>query len=535
MRFAKTIGIPPGAHGRLLAGAFVTIAVAAIIIGVLISIQHADTGEYVSARIDIAHLLRMTIIQAGLTTILSLFIGTGIAWALDRLRFPGRTLIIALFSVAIVTPGIVVAVGLLSVWGRNGWFNHLLEPFGISIGSSIYGLPGILAAHLVLDGAFAAHIMLNRLQAIPNTRLKTGQGLGLDPWQRFTTIDWPAISSSIPGIAAIIFLMAFTSFPIVLILGGGPANQTFEVAIYTAVRLDFDLGASVKLSLVQLAVCAAVIIPAAAVSVSTAGAGTTLRSHRWADNKWATRLQITVLTLAVIGFALPLFAVAMNGITAGIGDLLTNPTFWKATLTSLTVGASSALLTLAMAMALALARAETGNPILRATFGMPAFAYHAIPAVVLGLGFFLGIRTFGMPTSTMAPFVLVLANALLALPLAVSTLGPQIDALNRRYSRINRSLGITGFTRLRLVEWPMLGREIGTVLALGFCFSLGDLGVISLFGTQDFTTLPWLMVRALGSYRTNDAAIIAALILFLCLAAFTALPALTQRLSHAET
>ena len=77
-------------------------------------------------------------------------------------------------------------------------------------------------------------------------------------------------------------------------------------------------------------------------------------------------------------------------------------------------------------------------------------------------------------------------------------------------------------------------RDTGLVLALGFCFSLGDLGVIALFGTQDFATLPLLMVRALGAYRTHDAAAIAALMLVLTIAAFVALPRLFARLADAR-
>ncbi len=79
-----------------------------------------------------------------------------------------------------------------------------------------------------------------------------------------------------------------------------------------------------------------------------------------------------------------------------------------------------------------------------------------------------------------------------------------------------------------------MARDVGLVLALGFCFSLGDLGVIALFDTQDFVTLPLLMGRALGAYRTNDAAAIAALMLVLTIAAFIALPALFERLSRAR-
>src|SRR5690606_25539014 len=96
----------------------------------------------------------------------------------------------------------------------------------------------------------AARILLARLDAIPANRLKVGQSLALSAGRRFRLIDWPAMAGSLPGLGAIIFLLAFTSFPIVLLLGGGPANQTLEVAIFSAVRLAFDLaGAGLPIDL----------------------------------------------------------------------------------------------------------------------------------------------------------------------------------------------------------------------------------------------------------------------------------------------
>ncbi len=68
---------------------------------------------------------------------------------------------------------------------------------------------------------------------------------------------------------------------------------------------------------------------------------------------------------------------------------------------------------------------------------------------------------------------------------------------------------------------------------LGFTFSLGDVGVIALFGTDEFSTLPWLMYRALGSYRSNDAALIAGILLALVIFSFWALPHLFRIKSRA--
>jgi len=518
---------------RLAAGTAIAVTIAALVAMVLFAIFSAATGTYQDSRVDLVHLVRMTTIQAGLTTILSLLVGMALAWALNRLRFPGRDLLVGLFASAIVTPGIIVAFGLLAVWGRSGWVNQLsLMLTGQPLEVPIFGLGGILAAHVILDASFAARILLARLDAIPERRLKTGQSLGLPALTRFAVIDWPAMRGSLPGLASVIFLLAFTSFPIVLLLGGGPANQTLEVAIYAAVRLDFDLVGAVRLALTQIAICSTVILAASAFAPVSASTGVS-RPPRWQDRGAAHLLQWIVLMLSVVGFALPLLATLIDGVGPGILDLAGRPTFWRAVTTSLGIGAGSALLTLLLALVVATGRAATALRPLRVAIGAPAYAYLAVPAVVLSLGAFLLVRDAGIAQDLAAPIVVLCANALLSLPFALATLAPPLDAIAATRGKLIRSLGLTGGEQFRLVEWPLIGRDIGVVLALSFCFSLGDLGVIALFGTEDFATLPLLMYRALGAYRSNDAAAIAAILLLITVAAFVLLPKLVERLTHA--
>ncbi|WDR01147.1 hypothetical protein PSQ19_09600 [Devosia algicola] len=518
----------------------ISLTLAALITGVIAAVLWAilaaattvsDSG---SSRIDILHLLRMTSIQAGLTTLISLLVGTALAWALNRLRFPGRNMLIGIFSAAIVTPGMVVAFGMLSIWGRSGWINQAsLAMFNVSIGNPAFGLSGILLAHVILDGAFAARILLARLDSIPQERLKTGQSLNLSPWTRFIILDWQAMRGTLPGLAAIIFLLAFTSFPIVLLLGGGPANQTLEVAIYAAVRQDFDLRGAVLLALTQIGVCSIIIFSAAALPAVPSSLGPS-STKSWRDRAWALGLAWIVLGLATLGFVLPLASVLVDGLAAGLINLLSTVSFWHASATSLIVGSISALLTLTFTLALSLGRSASASQQLRIVLGLPAYAYLAVPAVVLSLGGFLLVRSMGIAPGAAAPYVVVFANALLALPFAVATLGPPLDTIARSRGKLIRSLGLSSWQQFKLIEYPLLGRDVGVVLALSFCFSLGDLGVIALFGTQDFTTLPLLMFRALGAYRSDDAAAIAAILLIGTIAAFEALPRLFERLAHAR-
>jgi thiamine transport system permease protein len=526
----------PDRPGRIAAAAAVSVAIAALVALLLYSIAAAAAVETGGTRsfVDIPHLLVMTTTQAGLTTILSLAVGTALAWALNRLRFAGRDLVVGLFASAIVTPGIVVAFGLLAVWGRSGWVSELsLMLTGSRLDIPIFGLGGILAAHLILDGAFAARVLLSRLDVVPQGRLKTGQSLGLSAWQRFALIDWPAIRGTLPGLGAIIFLLAFTSFPVVLLLGGGPANQTLEVAIYQAAKLEFDLGAAVTLALVQIAVCAVVVLAAAAFTPVPPSLAAS-RPSGWNDGPSARALQWSVLLLGIAGFALPLLAVLAGALGGGLAGVISRPSFWGGVATSLLVATASATLTLLLALLLSMGRAATARRAARVGLSAPSYVYLAVPAVVLALGFFLLARSLRVSPDAAAPVVVVIANALLALPFAVATIGPPLDAIARSRGRLIRSLGLSGWQQFASIEWPLIAPQCGLAVALAFCFSLGDLGVIAFFGTQDFATLPLLLSRALGAYRSNDAAAIAALMLVLTIAAFVLLPRLFGRLAHAR-
>jgi len=507
---------------RLLGGAAVALGIAVLIVTLFWSILHAAaTQPPGTSSVDIGYLIFITTLQAALSTVFSLAVGVAVAWALNRLRFPGRALVVGLFASAIVTPGLVVAFGLLDVWGRTGWLGFLNLP--------VFGLGGVVAAHIILDGAFATRILLARLDAIPAMRLKTGQSLGLDARTRFAVIDWPAVRGTLPGLGAIIFLLAFTSFPIVLLLGGGPAVETLEVAIYSAVRLDFDLTAAVHLALLQIAICALIIVASSALAPISASLDAPA-IQRWRDGLPVRALQWLVLALAVLGFATPLLSVLLDGLS-GLGGVLLHADFWLATFTSLWIGIVSAILALTLALIVAAARAGAASRAGRTVIGAPAYAYLAVPAVALSLGAFLFVRDLGIAPETAAPLVVVIANALLSLPFTMATLAPPFEAIARSRGRLIRSLGLSGGRQFAAVEWPLIARDAGLVLALSFCFSLGDLGVIALFGTQNFTTLPLLVIRTLGAYRTQDAAAIVALVQIITIAAFIGLPPLVERLA----
>ena len=139
-------------------------------------------------------------------------------------------------------PAIVVVFGVIEVLGRAGWLGQGLRLVGVDPGGWLYGLPGILIAHVFFNAPLAARVFLASLASVPGEHWRLAAQLGMPPATIFRVLDWPVLRREAPAIAALIFLLCFTSFAIVLTLGGGPRAATLEVAIYAAVRFDVDFA-----------------------------------------------------------------------------------------------------------------------------------------------------------------------------------------------------------------------------------------------------------------------------------------------------
>ena len=90
-----------------------------------------------------------------------------------------------------------------------------------------------------------------------------------------------------------------------------------------------------------------------------------------------------------------------------------------------------------------------------------------------------------------------------------------------RYGQLCESLGMRGLTRLRIVELRALRRPLAQALAFACVLSIGDFGVVALFGNDDFRTLPFYLYQQIGAYRSDDGAVTALLLLLLCFLLFT--------------
>lgn len=488
-----------------------------------------DAGTSAAGIVDAytLRILRFTLYQATLSTVLSIVLGLPVALALSRRQdFPGRIWIIRLMAVPMGLPVIVGAFGIITIWGRQGVLNTALVFAGAEQPFSIYGLSGILIAHVFFNLPLAVRLMLAGLERIPGEYWRMAAGLGMGPVSVFRFIEWPAVSRLVPGIAGLVFMLCATSFTLVLLLGGGPAATTLEVAIYQALRFDFDPQRAIALSVLQIAITAVLLgllafLPSPEAEIASLG-----RPVRRFDGKrvGARLWDGAAIIFAVLLVGLPLVAITVSGLGADLPRLLSAPIFLRAAATSLAIAVLSATLVVLCCFAIIGARQAVGSRrhaaqplrLLSATLGAGSSLVLLVPPVVLGSGWFLLLRPFG-DVSFYAPVLVALINMLMALPLAMRVLEPAFTSHFLRTSRLSASLGLQGLTRLRFADLPVLRRPLLMAFSFAMALSLGDLGAVALFGSENFITLPWLVYSNMGSYRTNDAAGYAFILGIVCL------------------
>jgi len=438
---------------------------------------------------------------------------------------------------SLVIPTLVAIFGIVAVFGRTGWINSLLSHTGISA-FSIYGLAGILLAHVFFNMPLAARIFLQSLDNIPSEQWRLGTQLRLSPLAQFKFIEWPAIRMQVIGVFMLVFTLCFTSFTIVMTLGGGPRATTIEVAIYQALRFDFDINTAVALAIIQLVFCAGLLLLSALIKFQTPlgfayhPPGGLLRPAT--GSRFANTVIITVATLFIV---LPLLALLIAAINPSTIKVLTHANTIKALMNTIIISVAASLMAVTMGTALLIStrhlRIRMGYHRIGQWLQQCGNLILVIPPIVLGTGLFLLLRNHA-DVFSLALILATIINSLMALPFVLRVLdGPLMQAAEKNDNLI-QSLGISGYSRWKWLDWPLIKKPFGFALAISATLAAGDLSAIALFGSERALTLPLLLFQRMGSYRLHEAAVTAGLLLLVCLLIFVAMQLITHRENHAE-
>ncbi len=451
--------------------------------------------------------------QALLSTLCSVVPAILVARAFFLLpALPLRGFLLRLFALPLVVPSVVAVMGVVSVYGSDGW---------LPLGRSLYGLNGILLAHAFFNLPLAVRLLMPLWQSIPRHHWQLADQFGMSAWQRWRFIEWPALREGLPGVMLLIFMLCLTSFAVVLTLGGGPKSTTLEVAIYQSLRFDFDPVRAVVLALLQLSLCVLVALMTLKMQ-RLPEVEITIETIRSPASHGVRPLNLVAILLASVFVAMPLLSMLVDALGGPLVRVLENPRLWQSAANTLVIGVSAALLSVAagwflLRLSASLAAADaTGRARMVELAGSIVYV---VPPLVIGTGLFVLLSAQVDVFAWVYPIVITV-NALMGLPFVIRSLGPALRQNHVRYDLLCQSLALAGWNRFRYLEWPTLRRPLGLAIALVAALAMGDLGVIALFGTPETATLSLVIYQQLGAYQVTQATVTALLLLSLCLAVF---------------
>jgi thiamine transport system permease protein len=493
-----------------------------------------DVAGVVAAlvRPRVAQVVWFTLWSSTLATVVTVVLGVPTAYVLHRVAFPGRGALRALVSAPFVLPTVVVGVAFRSLLASSG-------PLGV------LGLDGTSAAIVAALVFFNVSVVVRTVgpwfETLDPRREQAAAALGATPYQVLRTVTLPGLRPAVLSAASVVFLFCATAFGVVLTLGG-VRHSTVETEIYLLTTQFLDLQGAAALSVLQLLAVVGLLSLTARASRGSRDL-TVDRSAPVSTRPGRVHVPVLAVTgLVVVLVAAPLVTLVVRsvrdrgrwslehyrvllGAGTGVADRAVGDASVAAALDlSLRTAVDATLIALALGGVVAvLATRRTQSPALRrllAVFDGVFLLPLGVSAVTLGFGFLV---TLDEPPLDLrgSPWLVPVAQALVALPLVVRTIVPVLRAVDPRQREAAASLGADPLRVLVSVDLPAAWRAVLAATGLAFAISLGEFGATSFLARPESPTLPVLVYQLVG--RPGPAAFGAGLAASVLLAAVTAL------------
>ncbi len=487
-----------------------------------------------------ARVLAFTSGQALLSTALTVLVGMPAAYVFARYDFRGKSLFRALTTIPFVMPTMVVAAAFTALFGRAGLFNQaLVSLFGLE--SPPLQLQNTLALVLMAHVFYNASIivrMVGGFWANLDPRIEeASRVLGASRWRTFVHVTLPLLWPSIAAASLLVFLFCFTSFGVILVLGG-PRWATLEVEIYYQAVPFFNLPLAAALSLVQMVLTFAIMALYTRLQ-SLAAVPLNLRPTEATQRRpttWRSRLVVWVsLGSLLILLVTPLLALVGRSFTLEgpftthyYQALFTNPTqsfFYVspaiAIRNSLLIAGSTVVLSVIIGLISAYLLTSPGSSlraILDPVFMLPL----GTSAVTLGFGYIIALDQ--PPLNLRAsPVLLPLAHTLVAFPFVVRSLLPALRGLNPHWREAARVMGASPLQIVRTIDLPIIGRALLVGAVFAFTISIGEFGTTLLIARPNLPTMPVVIYRLLGAQgalNQGQGLAMSTLLMIVCAAGF---------------
>jgi len=462
-----------------------------------------------------AKIIWFTCWQAALSTILTLIIALPGAYIFARYRFFGKNLLQSIMTVPFILPTVVTAAAFRALLGTNGLLNNwLMNWFDLSsppihLDQTIYFL---LIAHVFYNYTLVLKVVSSFWSGLNPDLQAAAKMLGASPWQTFKKITLPLLLPAIGSATLLVFIFCFTSFGVILILGG-PKYATIEVEIYRQAIQLFNLPMAAALSLIQICVNFFLMWLHARLSkrsnVSFYSSNTTGRGQNptTPSQKLIVGANLILMTTLLLAPLLALMVRSIsgpNGLTLAYYSALFSTTarsvFYVEPIEAVSNSITFALAAMAGAVILGL----LASTFLSAKGGRNTSFWDAIimlplatSAVTLGFGY---IITLNRPPLNLRDSIALIpiAHTLVAFPFVVRCILPSLRQIPQTLREAAALLGASPFHVWRYVDMPLIRRSLLVGAVFAFSISMGEFGATSFVARPHTPTIPVAIFRFLS-------------------------------------
>lgn len=449
-------------------------------------------------------LLRQTVWQAALSTLLTFAVALPGAWVLGRVALPAKGLLRVAMTVPFVLPTVVVATAVLAVAGPNGSLRDVVR-----LDES---LAGVVVAHAFFDYAVVARVVGARWARLDRRTEEAARVLGASAWRVARSITFPALRPALVAAGLLVFLFSATAFGTVLLLGG-PSEATIETEIAVVARDLRDTSTASALALLQLVAVVVLLVLEARWRDRGAEAGTAAAPEALAQRRprgWRGRAAVAAaLAPGAVLVGVPLALLVHRSFRVGAGYGLSwyrelggartgtvrfvEP--WDAVRTSLAYAAVATAIAVVVGVAASVAVAAR-----RDRLGRGVDTVLALPlgtsAVTVGLGFLVALDAPPLDLRD-SRWLVPLAHAVIGVPFVVRVVVPALRAVDPRLRQAAAVLGARPWRVWRDVDLALARRSVLVAAGFAFAISLGEFGATSVLARADTPTVTVTIERLL--------------------------------------
>ncbi len=437
--------------------------------------------------------LFFSLVQAAISTVLSVGLALPVAHFFYRYRFPGKALCLTFAALLCIMPTKLIVLSIAQ------WY-------------ALVGFPGIILAHVMLNLPFSLFVLNLAYQKLDTTMLWVACDLGATSWQCYKQVVLPFLKSTIISMAIILFLLHVTSYSIPVLLGTTWYHSTPDVLMsdfYNAGHVDqaFWLG------FLRLFVCVPLIL-LLGVSAHTSPPvdhrvrpGLCERYRLREHGIWwlvyglliACLTIVPIATLMITSCTTPVFKF-LHGVACGAVDATLAIPVYVVVLNSLVLALVSGLCTVVVACALNfVARTARGTVSRRMLLVITVLPF-LLGSV--GVGILFAWFSYGKAVSA---FVIgLLCHVFLNYPFAYRVISAQFEQYHEDMMRSAQTMGATKLFALRTVVFPFARRAFITAFCVAFGLSLTEVGAGSVLQGQIGMTMP-MAIRIYRSAGMQDA------------------------------